>query len=249
MRHCLKEKELEYESKYVELWRYENLNPAYLMLNPNGVVPTLVHNGVAIINAAAILEYIEDAFPNPPFRPEDPGLKAQMRHWIWMGDYVHQAIIDLTYSARLKSLVTELSDADKDLMIASTPMPDRRERWRRMSADGYNANEIQAALDVVDYSVGWLERTLTETPWLAGHQMSLADIYLLSNVHRIRELYPEKLQPETFPNIKSWQDKLMARPAAAATYAAGTTEAPSRPDGKSVDGINADLSLYFSRGQ
>jgi glutathione S-transferase len=41
VRHCLREKGLPYKSRYVELWRYENLSPAYLALNPNGVVPTL----------------------------------------------------------------------------------------------------------------------------------------------------------------------------------------------------------------
>ena len=69
VRHCLREKGLKYESKYVELWRYENLSPDYLKLNPNGVVPTLVHDGTPIINSFCINEYIEDAFPEPPLRP------------------------------------------------------------------------------------------------------------------------------------------------------------------------------------
>jgi Glutathione S-transferase, N-terminal domain len=53
VRHCLREKGLPYVSRYVELWRYENLSPYYLKLNPNGVVPTLVHDGAAIINSFA----------------------------------------------------------------------------------------------------------------------------------------------------------------------------------------------------
>ena len=58
VRMCLKEKGLAYESRFVELWTYENLHPEYLKLNPNGVVPTLVHDGAAIVNALAINEYI-----------------------------------------------------------------------------------------------------------------------------------------------------------------------------------------------
>ena len=68
VRHCLREKELPYKSHFVELWRYENLSPDYLKLNPNGVVPTLVHDGVPIINSFCINEYIEDAFPAAPER-------------------------------------------------------------------------------------------------------------------------------------------------------------------------------------
>ena len=62
VRHCLREKGLKYESKYVELWRYDNLSPDYLKLNPNGVVPTLVHDGAPIINSFCINEYIEMRF-------------------------------------------------------------------------------------------------------------------------------------------------------------------------------------------
>lgn len=241
VRHCLKEKGIAYASRYIELWKYENLNPEYLKLNPNGVVPALIHDGTAIYNAVAILEYIEDAFPEPSLRPDDPQLRWRMRHWMWMGDYVHQAVINLTFSARLKVLVDELSEDDKAKMIAHTPMPERRERWRRLSGDGYSEGEIQSALEIVDYTVSWLEKVLNDSAWIAGEAMSLADIYLLSNIHRIRELYPEKVSPDNFPRINAWRDKLMARPAAAEAYTPGTEETPRRPDGKSIEGIDCDL--------
>ena len=81
VRHCLREKGLRYESRYVELWRYENLSPDYLALNPNGVVPTLVHDGVPIINSFCINEYIEDAFPEPALRPANLTIEA----WVNFG--------------------------------------------------------------------------------------------------------------------------------------------------------------------
>ncbi|NQV56054.1 MAG: glutathione S-transferase family protein [Rhodospirillales bacterium] len=240
VRHCLKEKGVAYESNYIELWRYENLNPQYLKLNPNGVVPTLVHDGVPIINAFAINEYIDDAFAGPPLKPDDPKDRARMRHWTFMGDDVHQAIINLTYTANLKSLVDALSEEDKQTMIDHTPMPERRARWVRMSGEGYGEADINAALGKVSYTVAWLEKELANTGWLAGPRFSLADIYLLSNVHRIRELYPDQVDMVAFPRVNEWRDKLMARPAAKEAYAPGTDETPPRPAGKSVDGIFAE---------
>lgn len=73
VRLCLREKELPYTSRYIELWNYENLNPDYLKLNPNGVVPTLVHDGRPIYNSFVITEYIEDMFPEKPLRPAFEG--------------------------------------------------------------------------------------------------------------------------------------------------------------------------------
>src|SRR6185436_5942640 len=125
VRHCLHEKGLKYESRYVELWRYENLSPAYLKLNPNGVVPTLVHDGVPVINSFCINEYIEDVFPDPPLRPADPHARAR-----------------------------ELSDADQDFMLEHTPVPDKRERWRILAKEGYTAEQIEEALGNVLFVFG-----------------------------------------------------------------------------------------------
>ena len=103
VRHCLREKGLAYESRYVELWRYENLSPAYLALNPNGVVPTLVHDGTPIVNSFCINEYIEDAFPDPPLRPSDLEERARMRHWAWTADEIHLSLARLTHSRMLQA--------------------------------------------------------------------------------------------------------------------------------------------------
>ena len=54
VRMCLLEKTVAYESRYLELWNYENLNAEYLKLNPISMVPTLGHDGEPIINALAI---------------------------------------------------------------------------------------------------------------------------------------------------------------------------------------------------
>ncbi len=240
VRHCLKEKGVDYQSHYIELWRYENLNPAYLKLNPNGVVPTLVHDGVPIINAPAICEYIDEAFDGPPLKPDDLKDRAHMRHWIITGDDVHQAIINLTFTINLKAMVEELSEADKEQMIAATPMPERRARWVRMAGEGHSDAELNAALDKVSYVVDWLERELEATGWLAGPRFSLADLYLLSHVHRIRELYPDRVDRDKYPRVNDWRDRLMARPAAAEAYAPGTDETPKRPGGKSIEGLFAD---------
>ena len=43
--------------------------PEYLKLNPNGVIPTLVHDGNVIIESSIILGYLDEAFPDPPSTP------------------------------------------------------------------------------------------------------------------------------------------------------------------------------------
>ena len=80
-------KGLEWESVYVNLRTMENLEPWYVKLNPNGVVPTLDHDGRIVIESNFILEYLDDVWPDVPLRPEDPYERARMR--IWMDKFEH----------------------------------------------------------------------------------------------------------------------------------------------------------------
>src|SRR4029079_14810428 len=111
VRHCLREKGLPYRSRYVELWRYENLSADYLKLNPNGVVPTLVHDGVPIINSFCIMEYIEDAFPQNPLRPADPVQRAKQRRWQWLADDVPPSVANATYNQHMRARHSKLDKA------------------------------------------------------------------------------------------------------------------------------------------
>ena len=45
VRMCLEEKGVQWQSRYVDLFRFDQLRPEYLAINPDGVVPTLVHDG------------------------------------------------------------------------------------------------------------------------------------------------------------------------------------------------------------
>jgi glutathione S-transferase len=238
VRHCLREKGLPYESRYVELWRYENLSPDYLKLNPNGVVPTLVHDGVPVINSLCINEYIEDAFPAPPLRPADLHERARSRYWAWTADEVHLQLARLTHARMLQATVNQLSPADKETMLKHTPVPEKRDRWRILTKGGYSEEQLDMALDGVMFVFGRMDEELTKRgPWLAGKTYSLGDISMLAIVHRISELFPDRLDRAKFPKMMDWWDRSMARPAAKYTYTDGTEESPRRPATKSVAGI------------
>jgi glutathione S-transferase len=238
VRHCLREKGLPYVSHYVELWNYENLSPDYLKLNPNGVVPTLVHDGAPIINSFCINEYIDDAFPEPPLRPADLKERARCRYWAWTADEVHLSLARLTHERMLKAALKDLSPDEIKTMLAHTPVPEKRERWNVLAKGGYTADQMRAALDNVLYIFKRVEQEIEgRGPWLAGESFSLGDISMVAIVHRITELYPERIDRADFPILNDWWKRIMARPAAAYVYREDTDEVPSRPPKKSIAGI------------
>jgi len=76
VRVVLAEKGLEYQERLMTL-RGDQFDPEYLKLNPNAVVPTLVHDGRPVIESSVILYYLDEAFPQPPLMPRDAHERAR----------------------------------------------------------------------------------------------------------------------------------------------------------------------------
>ena len=74
-------KGLVYRQEAVSLLRSggEQHAPAYLELNPQGLVPLLVHGGWRIAQSLAILEYLDEQFAEQPLLPVEPPARALVR--------------------------------------------------------------------------------------------------------------------------------------------------------------------------
>ena len=83
VRIALYHKNLNFEYKAVHLLNHggEQNSEAYKTLNPMSEVPTLVHNHKNIGQSMAIIEYLEEVFPQSPLFSKDPSEKAQIRQF------------------------------------------------------------------------------------------------------------------------------------------------------------------------
>jgi len=72
-------KGLDWEQAYVSLPKKEHRTEEYLAVNPQGLVPALVEDGRLFAQSLAILEYLEEAYPEPPFLPRDLYERAYVR--------------------------------------------------------------------------------------------------------------------------------------------------------------------------
>ena len=61
-RMALEEKGVKWTSRYIDLFKFDQLKPDYLAINPDGVVPTLVHDGAPVRESTIINECIDAAF-------------------------------------------------------------------------------------------------------------------------------------------------------------------------------------------
>ncbi|MFZ4121251.1 MAG: maleylacetoacetate isomerase [Caulobacterales bacterium] len=72
-------KAIPFEHKTVDLRAREHKQPAYLQINPQGLVPAVLIDGQALNQSPAILEWLEEAYPEPALLPKDPMARAQVR--------------------------------------------------------------------------------------------------------------------------------------------------------------------------
>jgi glutathione S-transferase len=229
-RHCLAEKGLDYVSHYVNLRQFENHRPEYLALNPNGVVPTLVHDGTVILESTFINEYLDEVFPDPPLRPSDASATARMRGWGKMADDFGLSAVRIpTWSRTKADAIGALKEAGKlDETIARIPLKDHRDKFLKIAEGGFSEAEFEDAYAKMDFVYARAEAALAQAPFLVGEMFTLADVNMLPFIYQFGKYREELLDPANHPRTRDWHDRMMARPAVVKTYTP-SDEAPARP--------------------
>jgi glutathione S-transferase len=214
VRLCLFEKGLRFDSRLLDLQKFEQHRPEYLAVNPNGVVPTLVHNGRPVIESSIINEYIDDAFPDVRLKPSDPIARARMRLWTKYSDEVaYKAVYVPTWHKLRHRAAAGLANDTVAETLARVPTSERRQRWEQMANGGYSEAELAEAEDKMRACLDRAEAGLSEGEWLAGDEYSLADIAMVPFIDRIKNLRPEFLTPGAYPKLTDWYVRLGAREA------------------------------------
>jgi glutathione S-transferase len=79
---ALEAKQIPYDLRTIQFDRGDHQSPEFLALNPRGKVPTFVDGDFVLWESNAILEYLEDAYPERPLLPRDPQARAVQRRLV-----------------------------------------------------------------------------------------------------------------------------------------------------------------------
>lgn len=213
VRLCLAEKGLQWESHFVDLIKLEHTRPEYLSLNPNGVVPTLVHDGVPIHESTLINEYLDEVFPDTPLMPDDPVARARARFWVkFEDDVLHPVIRPATFALMMSFELATRSDEELEQMVAAHPNKKRAEELKHAAREPIDRQKVEAAKTMMVSALDRMEKRLSEVPWLGGNTYSLADIAAAPFIDRLEELNFSGLWTDK-PALQSWIERTKARPA------------------------------------
>jgi glutathione S-transferase len=226
VRLVLTEKGLDWEPVTLNLRAGDQHKPEYLKLNPNGVVPTLIHDDFVLIESSVIMQYLDELFPQPPLQPGDPKDRARMRIWMKRVDeYLHPGNATLTYAMVHAREMHSKTQQELEAYYRGIPNPATRERQRAAIEQGMDAPAAVQALQFYDKALADMDRQLAQHPWLAGDSYSLADAAVTPYINRFTMLCLSNMWTQSRPNVTAWFERIKARPNYAAAISAFVTEA------------------------
>ena len=212
VRVALAEKALEWDGELLDLMRGDQHRPEYAKLNPNRVVPTLVHDGKVLIESTLIIEYLDEAFPLPPLMPSDPYRRALARLWMRkIDDYLHAACSTVTFATANRKALLRLSPEELEARFQRMPDPAYRERQRLAILHGLDAPHVATAVRQHDRYIGEMEEVLRDAPFLAGDAYSLADAAATPYVNRAEMIGMESLWVGHRPHVGAWLARMRGR--------------------------------------
>ncbi|MDB5419111.1 MAG: Glutathione S-transferase domain [Phenylobacterium sp.] len=151
----MREKGLAFEAVLPQGMGAGGARGAFIEANPRAEVPALVDGEVRVFDSTVILEYLEDAYPEPAMRPALAAERARVR--------MLEEVMDTHFEAITWGL-SELS-------------------WFRR-AEGAQAEAIRAAATrQLAGFYSWLQRQLGDRPWFNGEAFGWGDLSVIPFVN------------------------------------------------------------------
>lgn len=208
------EKGLAFESRYVDLHKFEQHEAWFVAINPEGQVPVLDHDGAIVTHTTVINEYLEDAFPDVPLRPRDPVGAARMRYWNkFIDEHVMNHVSMHGWHRMVGVLARGIESGEFERLMERIPLPDQRRKWAT-ARSGFSEEQLAHATEKVEYAVDKVNAALERTEWLAGDDYTLADINFFSHCGMfVDRMFPEMEVESRAPAMTAWRDRMRERPA------------------------------------
>jgi glutathione S-transferase len=164
---------------------------AYLKRHPFGRVPAFEHGDLKLYETQAILRYLDDVFPEPPFVPSDPRAAARMNQIIGINDWYF-------FPKAAAGIVFQRVVGPALLGLAT------------------NEDEVAAAVPMARTCIAELDRLLGSQRFLTGDQLSIADLMLAPQIDFFAAT-PEGKALLEGTNLKAWLARMNGRPSMIAT--------------------------------
>src|SRR5215475_13931571 len=146
VRFVFNAKKLPFDEIKLDLLAGDQLKPEYLALNPNGVVPTLDHDGAIVIDSSVIIEYLDEvASESANFTPREPVKRAAMRALMRFIDEMPAAAVrvptfNLAFLPRFQAM------SEEAFLAFAESKPLGKEFMLTIGREGFSDKDMQSAV-------------------------------------------------------------------------------------------------------
>ena len=206
VRLALAEKKLQFGAEAVEPG---HLPSAVLQLSPRAQVPLLIdEDRTPVAGAGAITEYLEELYPLENLLGTGAVDRAATRSLLdWLNTHMARDLTDKLYGERLLKRVQR------------SGAPDSR--------------AIRAGLDAADAYLKWIGAQTEMRRWLAGDQLTLADLNCAAQLSVVD--YLGDLNWTNYPSAKTWYGRIKSRPSFRPLLADSFPGLPPAPHYANID--------------
>lgn len=204
---------LDFDSQLLDLQEGDQFDPAYLALNPSAVVPTLVDDGLVVVESSLILDHLDRALGGGRLSPQGAAAEVASAHWLLRTLEIHAAINALSFSTAMRDKI-RASKTPQEIAQSLERMPDPVARQKRLSLleDGLDSVYVAQALLVLHRTFADMQQALAPQGWMVGGAFSKVDVALIAYVDRLDRLGFAGLWQDQFPAIEAWLRRMQARP-------------------------------------
>jgi maleylacetoacetate isomerase/maleylpyruvate isomerase len=161
VRIALNLKGVPFEYLPVVLTKNEQLADDYTRMNPAQLVPVLVDGERRLTQSLAIIEYLEEKYPQPPLLPHDPELRA----------YVRAAALSIACEIHPLNNLRVLRYLVRDLSLSE----DQKNGWYR--------HWVEQGLAQLE---AWLVASGRTGRFVLGDEVTLADVLVVPQIFNAR---------------------------------------------------------------
>ncbi len=200
VRMTLIEKGLPWTSHHLDLKKKENISEAYFGINPKGLVPALIDNGVVHVESNEIIDYLDQNYPSPTLRAVEN--EDEMLEWLRLAGSIHvSAIKPYVYATKIAPKVQKTAEEQKKYDALQTNEELKKFHSKHAGGGAFSEEDLAKSKQILEDCFTKLDAALDGNDWVMGDQFTLADISWIP-VHFV--LFGCGYPFEKYPNITRW---------------------------------------------
>jgi GST-like protein len=175
VRMTLFEKGLDWTSHHLDLKKKENISDDYFGINPKGLVPTLVHDGVVHVESNEIIDYLDTTFPEPALRMAEKS--DELSEWLRLATSIHvPAVKPYVYATMMQKKIKKTAEEEKKYQELQSNEELKEFHAKHAGGNAFGEEDVARAKEILEDCFSKLDNSLEGHPWVMGEQFTLADI-------------------------------------------------------------------------